>query len=76
MTARGAPTGPAAADPVERGFPHLATVRAAVTALYRRLSWDTVRLFEESVRPRDVAFSAAEDLYTGVQRVARVMVQQ
>lgn len=76
MTARGAPTGPAAADPVERGFPHLATVRAAVTALYRRLSWDTVRLFEESVRPCDVAFSAAEDLYTGVQRVARVMVQQ
>ncbi|OEU88378.1 hypothetical protein DB35_18850 [Streptomyces abyssalis] len=75
MTAQGAPTGPAA-DPVERGFPHLTTVRAAITALYKRLSWDTVRIFDVSVPPGDVAFSDSEDLYAGVQRVARVMVQQ
>lgn len=75
MTAQGAPTGPAA-DPVERGFPHLSTVRASITALYKRLSWDTLRIFDTSVPPSDVAFSDSEDLYTGVQRVARVMVQQ
>ncbi|QPP09402.1 hypothetical protein G4Z16_26655 [Streptomyces bathyalis] len=75
MTAQGAPTGPPA-DPVERGFPHLSTVRASITALYKRLSWDTVRIFDTSVPPSDVAFSDSEDLYAGVQRVARVMVQQ
>lgn len=74
MPARGAPTGPAA-DPVERGFPHLTTVRSAVTALYRRLSWDTLRTFDVSVPPADVAFFDDEDLYAGAQRVARVMVQ-
>src|SRR4051794_8089 len=74
MAAQGAPTGPAA-DPVERGFPHLGTVRSAITALYRRLSPDTVRRFDVSVPPGDVAFSDSEDLYAGTQRVARVMVQ-
>jgi hypothetical protein len=63
-------------DTVERGFPHLNTVRAAITALYKRLSWDTLRIFNASVLPSDVAFSDTEDLYAGVQRVARVMVQQ
>jgi hypothetical protein len=28
--------------PVEHGYPHLETVRAAVTALYKRLSYDTI----------------------------------
>lgn len=74
MTASGAGGGPAA-DPVERGFPHLETVRASVTALYKRLSWDTMRIFDTSVVPGDVAFSDADDLYLGVQRVARVMVR-
>ncbi|HEV7624989.1 MAG TPA: hypothetical protein VGO89_00665 [Streptomyces sp.] len=74
MTAHGAGGGPAA-DPVERGFPNLETVRAAITALYRTLSRDTVQIFDGSVVPSDVAFSDDEDLYAGVQRVARVMVQ-
>ncbi|UNS96445.1 hypothetical protein MMF93_07950 [Streptomyces tubbatahanensis] len=62
------------ADRVERGFPHLETVRAALTALYRRLSADGVRGFGHSVAPGDVAFSDTDDLYPGVQRVAGVMV--
>lgn len=63
------------ADPVERGFPHLETVRAAVTALYKRLSYDTISTFDVSVSPGDVAFGDDDDLYPGVQRVARAMVQ-
>jgi hypothetical protein len=74
MTVRGTQGGPAT-DPVQRGFPHLETVRAAITALYKRVSWDTVRNFDTSVTPADVAFSDAEDVYAGVQRVARVMVK-
>lgn len=74
MTARDAQGRPAA-DPVERGFPHLQTVRAAITALYKAVTWDTVQHFDSSVVPSDVAFSDDEDLYAGVQRVARVMVQ-
>ncbi|GAA3996176.1 hypothetical protein GCM10022384_49330 [Streptomyces marokkonensis] len=61
--------------PVEHGFPHLETVRAAVTALYRRLSYDTVRMFSASVVPADVAFCDADDLYLGAQRVARELVR-
>lgn len=61
--------------PVEHGFPHLETVRAAVTALYRRLSHDTVHAFDVSVALADVAFSDTDDLHLGVQRVAREMVR-
>jgi hypothetical protein len=61
--------------PVEHGFPHLETVRAAITALYRRLSYDTVRTFASSVAPADVAFCDTDDLYPGVQRVARELVR-
>ena len=64
-----------AKDPVEHGFPHLETVRAAVTALYRRLSRDTVETFDASVSPGDVAFADHDDLYPGTQRVAQVMVR-
>ncbi|MBV2357001.1 hypothetical protein KUM39_21940 [Streptomyces sp. J2-1] len=60
--------------PVEHGFPHLETVRAAVTALYRRLSYDGVRSFATSVAPADVAFTDGEDLHLGAQRVARALV--
>ncbi|MCT2594391.1 hypothetical protein LHJ74_31545 [Streptomyces sp. N2-109] len=63
------------ADPVERGYPHLETVRAAVTALYKRLSYDTVHSFSASITPDEVALTDDEELYAGVQRVARVMVQ-
>ncbi|WP_324783666.1 hypothetical protein [Streptomyces sp. H51] len=61
--------------PVEHGFPHLETVRASITALYRRLSCDTVRTFAGSVAPADVAFCDTDDLYLGAQRVAGEMVR-
>ncbi|MGW1156688.1 hypothetical protein ACWD5Q_03610 [Streptomyces sp. NPDC002513] len=61
--------------PVEHGYPHLDTVRAAITALYKRLSYDTVRTFATSVAPADVAFSDQDDLHLGAQRVAHEMVR-
>ncbi|MER6627093.1 hypothetical protein ABT301_02435 [Streptomyces sp. NPDC000987] len=61
--------------PVEHGFPHLETVRASITALYRRLSCDTVQTFAGSVAPADVAFCDTDDLYLGAQRVAGEMVR-
>jgi hypothetical protein len=60
---------------IEHGYPHLDMVRAAITALYRRVSRDTVDTFGLSVVPGDVAFSDQDDLHLGVQRVARVMVR-
>ncbi|MEV4435339.1 hypothetical protein [Streptomyces sp. NPDC049555] len=60
---------------IEHGFPHLETVRAAIHALYKRLSYDGVHSFEASVPPADVAFPDTDDLYLGVQRVAREMVR-
>jgi hypothetical protein len=61
--------------PVEHGYPHLETVRAAITALYKRLSYDSVRTFPVSVAPADVAFCDTDDLYLGAQRVARELVR-
>lgn len=61
--------------PVVHGYPHLDTVRSAITALYKRLSYDTVHTFGTSVAPADVAFSDQDDLHLGVQRVAREMVR-
>ncbi|MET7572556.1 hypothetical protein ABZT04_29265 [Streptomyces sp. NPDC005492] len=61
--------------PVEHGFPHLDTVRDAITALYKRLSYDTVQTFATSVAPVDVAFCDTDDLHLGAQRVAREMVR-
>ncbi|CAM5371315.1 hypothetical protein [Streptomyces aurantiogriseus] len=61
--------------PVEHGYPHLETVRAAVTALYKRLSYDTVHQFPTSVAPVDVAFCDTDDLHLGAQRVARELVR-
>ncbi|MEU6081918.1 hypothetical protein [Streptomyces sp. NPDC047108] len=60
---------------VAHGYPHIETVRASINAIYKRLSYDTVRTFSASVLPADVAFADADDLYLGVQRVARAMVQ-
>jgi hypothetical protein len=60
---------------VVHGYPHIETVRSAITALYRRLSYDTVSTFATSVLPGEVAFADMDDLYLGVQRVARAMVQ-
>ncbi|MDI3402943.1 hypothetical protein [Streptomyces cavernicola] len=61
--------------PVEHGFPHLETVRAAINTLYRRLTPEALRTFDSSVAPADVAFCDQDDLHLGVQRVARAMVQ-
>ncbi|GAA5002408.1 MULTISPECIES: hypothetical protein [Streptomyces] len=61
--------------PVEHGYPHLDTVRASITALYRRLSYDTIHTFAASVAPADVAFADTDDLHLGAQRVAREMVR-
>ncbi len=60
---------------VVHGFPHLDTVRAAITALHKRLSYDGIRGYAPSVAPVDVAFSDLDDLYPGAQRVARALVQ-
>jgi hypothetical protein len=61
---------------VEHGYPHIGIVRSAITAVYRRLSSDTVRTFSTSLLPADVAFADYDDLYLGAQRVARAVVQQ
>ncbi|MGI5442665.1 hypothetical protein ACQEV4_36565 [Streptomyces shenzhenensis] len=61
--------------PVEHGYPHLETVRAAITALYRRLSYDTIQTFATSVAPADVAFCDTDDLHLGAQRVAGEIVR-
>ncbi|WP_328316947.1 hypothetical protein [Streptomyces sp. NBC_00388] len=60
---------------VVHGFPHLGTVRAAITALHKRLSYDGVLGYAPSVAPADVAFSDQDDLHLGTQRVARALVQ-
>ncbi|WP_329458362.1 hypothetical protein [Streptomyces sp. NBC_01497] len=61
---------------VVHGFPHLDTARAAITALYRRLTSDGVLAYAASVAPADVAFSDLDDLHLGTQRVARALVRQ
>lgn len=70
MTQKGGPGGP-----IEHGFPHLATVRASITALFRRLSADGIRAYDTSFAPADAAFDAADDLHLGAQRVASAMVR-
>ncbi|MFJ7265984.1 hypothetical protein ACIQV3_04830 [Streptomyces sp. NPDC099050] len=62
-------------SPIEHGFPHLETVRAAVTALFRRLSADGIRAYGTSFAPADAAFPATEDLYPGAHRVASAVVR-
>ncbi|MFG2140587.1 hypothetical protein [Streptomyces sp. NPDC048650] len=60
---------------IAHGFPHLDTVRSALTALFTRLSYDTVSTFDTSVLPVDVAFDDTEDIHLGAQRVAHTMVR-
>ncbi|MFD8828044.1 hypothetical protein ACFV1C_37640 [Streptomyces sp. NPDC059605] len=61
--------------PVVHGFPHLETVRSAITALYRRLSCDGVHAYATSLVPADAAFDDRDDLHLGAQRVARAVVR-
>ncbi|MGW8767916.1 hypothetical protein ACWGN5_36145 [Streptomyces sp. NPDC055815] len=63
------------ADRVIHGFPHRATVRASLTALYRRLSADGVHSHPVSVSAEDVALGDDEDLHLGAQRVAHALVR-
>jgi phenylpyruvate tautomerase PptA (4-oxalocrotonate tautomerase family) len=60
---------------VQRGFPRLPLVHAAITALYRGLTPEVVRSFGTSVLPVDVAFGDEEELTAGVRRIARIMVR-
>lgn len=60
---------------VVHGFPHLDTVRASITALYRRLSADGVRRYDASVPAADVAFADEDELHLGAQRVAGALVR-
>lgn len=60
---------------VVHGYPHLDTVRAAITALYKRISPDGVHSYAPSVLPADVAFADQDDLHLGAQRVAHALVQ-
>ncbi|MFJ3200840.1 hypothetical protein [Streptomyces sp. NPDC086989] len=62
-------------SPVEHGFPHLDTVRAAITALFRRLSYEGIRAYGASFAPADAAFSPADDLHLGAHRVASAVVR-
>ncbi|MFE8008423.1 hypothetical protein [Streptomyces sp. NPDC057418] len=65
----------AGGGPVVHGFPHLDTVRSAITALYRRISPDGVHRYPTSLAPADAAFSDGDDLHLGAQRVAHALVQ-
>ncbi|MEU6400608.1 hypothetical protein ABZ867_26975 [Streptomyces cinnamoneus] len=60
---------------IEHGFPHLSTVRASITALFRRLSADGVRAHATSLSPAEAAFDASDDLHLGAQRVASAVVR-
>ncbi|MEE1741147.1 hypothetical protein [Streptomyces sp. BE147] len=62
-------------SPVVHGFPHLDAVRSAITALYRRLSYDGVHAYATSLVPSDAAFPDLDDLYPGAQRVAGALVR-
>ncbi|MCQ4081469.1 hypothetical protein NGB36_12880 [Streptomyces sp. RB6PN25] len=66
---------PSAGRPVERGFPHLETIHASLTALYKRLSYDTISTFAVSVMPDEVRIPPETDIYLGTQQVAHTIVQ-
>ncbi|MEU8759123.1 hypothetical protein [Streptomyces sp. NPDC048659] len=67
---------------VVHGFPHLDTVRAAIRALYRRLSPEGVLRYETSVPASDVSMEGVEPsppgsgVHLGAQAVARALVRQ
>ncbi|WP_336318483.1 hypothetical protein [Streptomyces lavendofoliae] len=61
---------------VVHGYPHLGTVRAAITALYRRLTPEGLYAYGVSVAPADVSFADDDDLHLGAQRVAHALVRQ
>lgn len=62
-------------SPVEHGFPHLETVRASLTALFRRLTADGIRAYATSITSAEAAFGPDEDLHLGAHRVASAVVR-
>lgn len=60
--------------PVAHGFPHLDTVRSALTALYRRMGGAGVRAYASSLPAADAVFADTEELHPGAQRIARSVV--
>ncbi|MGW7190558.1 hypothetical protein [Streptomyces sp. NPDC054838] len=62
-------------SPVAHGFPHLETVRRAITALFRRLSHEGILAYGASIAPADAAFGDDDDLYLGAHRVASAVVR-
>lgn len=62
-------------SPVEHGFPHLETVRAAIGALFRALTADGIRAYATSLDPAEAAFGPDEDLHLGAHRVASAVVR-
>ncbi|MFI8274516.1 hypothetical protein ACIGBH_06295 [Streptomyces sp. NPDC085929] len=62
-------------SPIEHGFPHLDIVRASITALFRRLSYEGIRAYDTSFAPADAAFTADDDLHLGAHRVASAIVR-
>ncbi|MFJ2113076.1 MULTISPECIES: hypothetical protein [unclassified Streptomyces] len=61
---------------IVHGYPHLATVRASITALHRRLTPDSLARYAPSVARADIGFTDLDDLHLGTQRVARTLLQQ
>ncbi|OII64015.1 hypothetical protein BJP40_22310 [Streptomyces sp. CC53] len=61
---------------VVHGFPHLDTVRAAITAVHRRISYEGLAAYAVSVPPDAVAFGDGDDLHLGTHRVAGALVRQ
>ncbi|MFJ6795846.1 hypothetical protein [Streptomyces sp. NPDC091268] len=62
-------------SPVPHGFPHLETVRASITTLFRRLSDEGVRAYATPFAAADAAFEDSEDLHLGAHRLASAMVR-
>ncbi|MFD9380653.1 hypothetical protein ACFWBH_34945 [Streptomyces sp. NPDC059999] len=62
-------------SPVEHGFPHVDTVHRALTALFRRLSYDGIRAYDAGLPAADAEFTPEDDPHLGAQRVARAVVR-
>lgn len=65
----------AAAGPIVHGFPHLEMIRGCLTALYKRLSADTVATYAVSVLPDEVRVAPQADVHLAAQQVARALVE-
>ncbi|WP_330329876.1 hypothetical protein OHS33_09155 [Streptomyces sp. NBC_00536] len=62
-------------SPIRHGFPHLTTIRSALSALHRRLSTTGIHAYATAFAPTDAAFPDTDDLHLGAHRVASAMVR-